>query len=86
MSSCKCTMAQSAVGDGCRYCQPQEYIDRLHDHMAEDEKDWQEERSKLMWALDECVSCFNYPEWSDRCEEIENKARTILAELDGENK
>lgn len=26
---CKCTMAISMVGDGCRYCQPQEYIDRL---------------------------------------------------------
>lgn len=30
-SRCKCTMAISMVGDGCRYCQPQEHIDRLGD-------------------------------------------------------
>lgn len=36
--TCQCTMAQSMVGDGCRYCQPQAYIDRLHDLMEEDER------------------------------------------------
>jgi tellurite resistance protein len=29
MSQCKCSMSISALGDGCRYCQPQEFIDRL---------------------------------------------------------
>ena len=29
MSKCKCSMAISLTGDGCRHCQPQEYIDRL---------------------------------------------------------
>lgn len=27
---CSCTFSQRVLGDGCRYCQPQEYIDRLH--------------------------------------------------------
>ena len=36
---CKCTMAQSLTGDGCRYCQPQEYIDRLEDFIDEMEDD-----------------------------------------------
>lgn len=36
-AKCKCSMAISALGDGCRYCQPQEYIDRLHD-MIEGER------------------------------------------------
>ena len=27
---CACTFSQRVLGDGCRYCQPQEYIDRLH--------------------------------------------------------
>jgi hypothetical protein len=26
---CKCSMSISMVGDGCRYCQPQEHIDTL---------------------------------------------------------
>lgn len=29
MSECKCTFAIKMLGDGCRYCQPQEYIDRM---------------------------------------------------------
>lgn len=35
MSECKCTMSVRALGDGCRYCQPQGYIDRLHDWIDE---------------------------------------------------
>lgn len=33
---CQCSMTISMLGDGCRYCQPQEYIDRLHDQIEED--------------------------------------------------
>jgi hypothetical protein len=36
MSQCKCSMSISVLGDGCRYCQPQEYIDRIHDQMEDD--------------------------------------------------
>jgi hypothetical protein len=42
-SKCKCTLAQSLVGDGCRYCQPQDYIDRLRDEI----KDMQDDYDKL---------------------------------------
>ena len=34
---CTCTMAISMLGEGCRYCQPQPYIDTLHD-MIDDYK------------------------------------------------
>lgn len=37
MNECKCTMAQSLTGDGCRYCQPQEYINRLHEQLEEND-------------------------------------------------
>ena len=37
-SKCKCTFAQSLVGDGCRYCQPQDYIDRLLDDLKDCDK------------------------------------------------
>lgn len=30
LEKCVCTFAQRVVGDGCRHCNPQEYIDRLH--------------------------------------------------------
>lgn len=29
MSTCQCSMAISMAGDGCRYCQPQTYIEHL---------------------------------------------------------
>ena len=35
MSKCKCTMAQSLVGDGCRICQPDTYMDMLETHLKE---------------------------------------------------
>ena len=36
MVKCKCTFAIRMLGEGCRYCQPQEYIDRMHEQMADD--------------------------------------------------
>lgn len=33
--SCKCDLRTRAVGDGCRYCNPQEYIDKLHEQDAD---------------------------------------------------
>lgn len=35
MSKCQCSFSIRILGDGCRYCQPQEYIDRLHDSMED---------------------------------------------------
>jgi|SRR5690554_64761 len=34
-SRCKCPMAISMTGDGCRYCQPQEHIDRTSEWLNE---------------------------------------------------
>ena len=39
LSKCRCTFAQCLVGDGCRYCNPQEYIDRLHERIEDLEKE-----------------------------------------------
>jgi hypothetical protein len=35
-SKCQCTVAIRVLGEGCRYCQPQDYIDRLHAQIEED--------------------------------------------------
>lgn len=36
IDKCKCSLAISLVGDGCRYCQPQEYIDNLSTWLEEE--------------------------------------------------
>lgn len=35
MSECKCDLRIKLVGDGCRYCNPQEYIDNLIESLEE---------------------------------------------------
>lgn len=51
---CKCPMAISVTGDGCRYCQPQEYIDRLGEWLDEERKD-SEKLAELLSAMVTCV-------------------------------
>ena len=51
-NKCECTLAISLCGDGCRYCQPQEYIDRLHEQCEEIDK----ENEVMMEALEEIVN------------------------------
>ena len=49
MVKCKCTFAIRMLGEGCRYCQPQEYIDRMHEQMADE----QVERDAALAMLEE---------------------------------
>ncbi|WP_286898825.1 hypothetical protein [Achromobacter sp. UBA2119] len=55
---CKCTFAILMAGDGCRYCQPQTYID----HLEMTAKDYQEytdglvtQRDRALAQLRECA-------------------------------
>ena len=59
MSKCTCRMAISVLGDGCRYCQPQEYIDRMHEQMDDE----QVERDAALALLEE-VS-YGGPDWPE---------------------
>jgi hypothetical protein len=54
MSECKCSMTISVLGDGCRYCQPQDQIDRLADALAE-ETAKADHAEKLAKAMQEFV-------------------------------
>ena len=38
MSECKCSMSISLLGEGCRYCQPQEYINRVEEDLEDLER------------------------------------------------
>ena len=49
-NKCQCTLAKSLTGDGCRFCQPQEYIDRLHEQIKEQD----EFEEKIRAALVRC--------------------------------
>ena len=40
MSECKCDLRIKLVGDGCRYCNPQEYIDNLIESL-EEKRTWE---------------------------------------------
>ena len=39
---CKCSMSSRVRGDGCRYCLPQEYIDRLEEYLDEERQELKE--------------------------------------------
>ncbi len=36
IENCQCSMGVRLCGDGCRYCQPQIYIDKLEEQATED--------------------------------------------------
>lgn len=55
MSECKCNFAIKILGDGCRYCQPQEYIDRLIFN-------FESEIEELIDELARCRDAFECPE------------------------
>lgn len=50
VDGCKCSMSISMLGDGCRHCQPQEYIDRLSE-MLDEERDQQAQRIGALEGL-----------------------------------
>lgn len=52
-TKCKCTMSQSVVGDGCRYCQPQEHIDRLEEWLDEERQQLEQSEHKREFAENE---------------------------------
>jgi hypothetical protein len=64
-SKCKCDFRTKLVGDGCRYCQPQDFIDRLLDDLKD---------------CDERIDELEMKEWQGLTdEEIDNiKTKTII--------
>ena len=55
---CKCSFAISMVGDGCRYCQPQEYIDRMREQIEDSNAETVELVKKLVeshWLMMDCT-------------------------------
>lgn len=64
-SRCKCTMAISMVGDGCRYCQPQEHIDRLGDIISDMESEAEPTHYAVVDEHGEIVQAFKVASYRD---------------------
>ena len=47
MSKCNCSMSISVLGDGCRYCQPQTYIDKLSEIIEDERSEHESELATL---------------------------------------
>lgn len=78
MNKCNCTIAISLNGDGCRYCQPQEYIDRLHEQINDTEIERDTYERSFQFLLSESEM------WKDLradvlalCEIVNRNMRTI---------
>lgn len=72
MSKCKCSWSISILGDGCRYCQPQEYID----HLEESLKELEENDDKLERVLMFVGMAAKYLEAAEYTK-VKNKLRHI---------
>jgi hypothetical protein len=55
-AECQCSLRIRLTGDGCRYCQPQDYIDRLHDN-AKDDHDEIERLEARIAELEAALRC-----------------------------
>ena len=98
VDGCKCSMSISMLGDGCRYCQPQEYIDRLSE-MLDEERDrlsdaqaiidglrGENERIRLNIAeYNEAISCYQSErdQQAQRIGELEGLLREWRRMFDG---
>ncbi len=63
MSKCQCDLRTKLVGDGCRYCNAQEYIDKLIE-IIEEQRTWvglTDEDVKRSYRL----KCMEFGHWLD---------------------
>lgn len=56
---CKCSMRIRVVGDGCRYCNPQHYIDKLEEQI-DDNAHAVDCHDELVEALEEGVEALRF--------------------------
>ena len=75
INKCECSMSISIHGDGCRYCQPQEYIDRLHRHIEQDKEALDE---LAEWLREQIVKC---DRWEGHYLEAIDVYKKVLLEM-----
>ena len=87
VDGCKCSMSISMLGDGCRYCQLQEYIDRLSD-MLNEERSELSDATAIIDGLRGEVEVMtqhanNYSRMFEECAEERDQQAKRIGELEG---
>lgn len=86
MSECKCTLRETAVGDGCRYCNPQFLIDHLADERDEQavEIEQLQDRVKELEAINLGLTDWEVTarQWADDWRTVKKECYALLAERD----
>ena len=87
VDGCKCSMSISMLGDGCRHCQPQEYIDRIGEMLDEERSELSDAQAIIDGLRGEVgaqriKTCTALKERNDAREERDQQARRI-GELKG---
>ena len=59
MSKCQCDLRTKLVGDGCRYCNAQEYIDKLIEALEELIEALEEQRTWVGLTDEEVWECYS---------------------------
>ena len=85
-SKCKCDFRTKLVGDGCRYCQTQDFIDRLLDDLKDCDKRIDELEMKEWQGLsDDEIDNLLYDDFGIDIDEWFKYARAIEAKLKEKN-
>lgn len=81
-SRCKCSTPISVLGDGCRYCQPQEHIDRLGDIISDMESEAEPTHYAVIadGHIIHAVTAHDIERGKDRCERFISSIRGSLPE------
>jgi hypothetical protein len=77
IDKCECTLRGSLVGDGCRHCQPQTYIDNIETWLKEE----REETERLTKEL--ATAKHNLKGAEAMCEMQMSLNRKLQAQLSG---
>ena len=78
MSKCQCDLRTKLVGDGCRYCNAQEYIDKLIESLEELIEAIEEQRTWVGLTDEEVTICHSLAVLSKKHDGTDPNFTTLL--------
>lgn len=77
MSKCQCDLRTKLVGDGCRYCNAQEYIDKLIESLEELIEVLEEQRTWIGLTDEDLANCSGHEvRWAQYWEKLLKEKNT----------